>query len=171
MAGGLAALLSIGPDTTSSTRRGSEPGQILYLNPVHLTRGNITIGLERFVSLTTTVRMMLSGGTTEAYAFASAGMSRHLGRGSPVSFYLGASVFGYESPIETKVPISAPFNEFFESDQDQYYLGLYFTNGVLFRVWRRVFVTVDASAGPARNISANRWLAAWAINLNLGFPF
>jgi len=162
----LVVVLIAGVDSAAA-----QPAHILYVNPVHLLRRNITVGYEQSGKGALSLRFSVSGGVDSQYVFLSAGVNRRIGHRAPVQYVLGVSVLGYESPIKTGVPITSPFNRFFESGTDRYFIGTQVSNGVLLRTSRVVWVSLDAAIGPAFDISGRRWLTVWAVNLNLGFPF
>ncbi|MBK5285595.1 MAG: hypothetical protein JJE25_09330 [Bacteroidia bacterium] len=144
---------------------------ILLINPMHLSKGNITISLEHFMSMKRSFTVTLSGGETDNYVAVECGINYYPAKPAQINYKVGISVLGYESPIRTGVPVSKPVNDFFESDEDEYYLGLQLANGGLFRVSKSIWFEIDGKIGPSENLSKGKWLMVWSINLNLGINF
>ncbi len=144
---------------------------VLYFNPVHLSKGNITLSYEKFYQQQKSYKIILSGGEKANYILIAFDANYYPSYPSVINYFLGLSALGYESPIITGVPVYHSFNKFSESTDDQYYLGLQLKNGALFRITRNVLFEIDAAIGPAYNLSESKWLAIWAIHLNLGISF
>src|SRR5262245_35405799 len=78
---------------------------VLYLNPVHLAKGNITLTYERFTAPRRSFKVMLSGSEAEDYVAVAADLNYYPAPPAPLNWFIGGSVLGYESPIVTGVPI------------------------------------------------------------------
>src|SRR5205807_1373388 len=107
----------------------SEGKNVLFINPVHLTKGNYTLTFERFITLNRSFKFLLSGGEKENYVSAAFEENYYPFKNSSVNYLVGISLMGYESPIATGVPIARPMNQFFESTKDQYYSAMQIVNG------------------------------------------
>src|SRR5262245_25049894 len=104
---------------------------VLSINPAHLVNGNITLTYERFTGPRRSVRVMLSGGEAASYVAVAADLNHYPALPAALNYFVGASVMAYESPIRTGVPISRPWNRFFESSDDRYFLAVQVKNGGL----------------------------------------
>src|SRR5687768_10927506 len=144
---------------------------ILYINPAHLFKGNLTLSFEKFIDSRKSLKFIISGSEKAKYILVAVDANYYTSRRSKINYFLGLSAFGYESPIVTGVPVYYPFNKFSESVDDIYYLGLQVKNGAIFKISKFAFFEIDAAIGPVYNIDESKWLAVWAINLNLGIPF
>lgn len=147
------------------------PSNVLYINPVHLSKGNITLSYERFTKPNKSYKVTLSGGEKENYILAAFDVNYYMSPPSLINTFLGLSFTAYESPILTGVPVSRPFYNFSESLEDEYHLGVQVKNGILFRLTKFIYFKIDTAIGPFYNLSEKEWRAVWAINLNLGIPF
>ena len=148
-----------------------ESKYVLYVNSIHLVKNNYTLTLEKFISSERSFKIMLSGGEKENYVAASFDMLFYPCKKTSVSYLTGLSLMGYESPIETGLPVHQPMNKFFESEKDQYYSILQVVNGVLIHLSKHLCFELDGKIGPAYNISESKFLWSWSININLGIPF
>jgi len=144
---------------------------LLYINPVHLSKGNLTLSYEKFIAEQKSFKIILSGSEKANYILVEIDANYYTSKPASINYFLGIAFFGYESPIVTGVPVYHPFNKFSESEEDIYSLGLQVKNGVLFRLSKFVFFEMDMAFGPSYNLTDKKWLAAWSINLNLGVPF
>ena len=144
---------------------------VLMINPIHLLERNYTISYVRFIKSKQSYRVTGSGSEKENYVAVAFNWNYYPALPAPINYFIGGSVIGYETPIRTGVPISRPFYRFFESGDDEYYLGLQLVNGVLFRISKKVLFSVDGMIGPARNLSTSEWLAIWSVNVNIGISF
>ena len=144
---------------------------ILYINPGHLSKGNLTLSYEKFIALQKSFKIILSGSDKANYILVQFDANYYTAKPASMNYFLGLGLFGYESPILTGVPVYHPFNKFSESEEDIYTLGLWVKNGVLFRISKFAFFEMDMAFGPSYNLTEKKWLAVWAINLNLGVPF
>lgn len=179
----LAIILSLMPGYCFSQKMNIPPAEkteveqrflktnILYFNPIHISKGNITLSYEKFIQPQKSYKITLSGGEKENYISGSFDANYYFSSPALINYFLGMSLSAYESPIITGVPVYKPFNKFSESLDDQYYVGLQLKNGALFRLSRFMVFEIDAAIGPFYNLSESKWLAVWAINLNLGIPF
>lgn len=144
---------------------------LLYFNPVHLSKGNITLSYERFIARQKSYKIILSGSEKANYILVEFDANYYTSKPASINHFLGLALFGYESPIVTGVPVYHPFNKFSESEEDIYSLGLQVKNGVLFRISKFAYFEMDMAFGPSYNLTDKKWLAVWSINLNLGVPF
>lgn len=144
---------------------------VLYVNPLHLAKGNITLSYERFTSPQRSFRVILSGSRQADYVGAAFDLSFYPAPPAAVNYFIGGSFIAYESPILTGVPISQPWNRFFESPDDRYYVGLQVKNGGVFRLREFLNFEIDAAMGPVFNVGQGKWLSVWGIGVNLGIPF
>jgi hypothetical protein len=144
---------------------------VLYVNPVHLLNGNVTLSYERFSGWDRSFRVTLSGGEKASYVAAAFDLSYYPAPPTAINYFIAGSLMAYESPIRTGVPVSQPWNRLFESSDDRYYVGLQVKNGALFRLRDSLWFGIDAAIGPGLSLNEGTWLCVWAINLNVGIPF
>lgn len=144
---------------------------VLYVNPAHAVNGNITLSYERFTGSRTSFKVMLSGGEKANYVAIAFDLNYYPASPAAINYFIGGSFMMYESPIVTGVPVSQPWNRFFESPDDQYHVALQLKNGGLLRFREFLHFAIDGAIGPAFNLNEGKWLAVWAIGVNLGIPF
>ncbi len=171
------SLMAFSQELPTNKKESTEPEDInfrknvLYINPAHLIKGNITLGYEKFTKSRKSYKVTLSGGEKENYILVAFDVNYYMSSPSLINPFLGFSLTAYESPILTGVPVSRPFYDFSESLEDEYHLGLQVKNGILFRLTKFMYFQMDMAIGPFYNLSEKEWRAVWAINLNLGIPF
>lgn len=144
---------------------------LLNINPMHLSEGNLTLSYEKFIAAQKSFRVILSGSEKANYILVQFDVNYYTAKPASLNYFLGLGLFGYESPILTGVPVYHPFNKFSESEEDVYSLGLQVKNGILFRLSEFANFEMDLAIGPSYNLTEKKWLAVWGINLNLGVPF
>jgi len=144
---------------------------ILYVNPAHLSKGNYTFTFERRINSVRSYQVMLSGGEKANYVAVAFGMNYYPFKPNSVNYLVGLSLMGYESPIETGVPVHSPMNEFYESGDDNYYAAFQLTNGALLKISKYFYFELDGKIGPAYNLSADQFCWSWSVNINIGIPF
>src|ERR1051325_8474455 len=144
---------------------------VLYVNPVHLANGNITLSYERFTAPHKSFKVLLSGGVKTNYVAAGVDLNYYPAPPAKINYFLGGSFLMQESPIATGVPISQPWNRFSEGSDDRYFVGLEVKNGGVFRIREFLDFEIDLGVGPAFNLTQRTWLAVWGISVNLGIPF
>lgn len=147
------------------------PRNVLFVNPMNLTKGNLTLSYERFFKPQISYKITISGGDKANYIWLQFDANRYTSQPAKINHFIGLSAIAYESPILTGVPIYHPFNKFSESLEDVYFIGLQLKNGALFRITSFMYFEIDAAIGPAYNLSNKELLAIWTININLGVPF
>jgi hypothetical protein len=160
-----------GENVTGSSGERDFKSNLLYINPMHLSRENLTLSYEKFIGEQKSYKIILSGSDKANYILVEFDANYYTAKPASINYFLGLALFGYESPIVTGVPVYHPFNKFSESEEDIYSVGLQVKNGLLFRISKVAFFEMDIAFGPSYNLTEKKWLAVWGINLNLGVPF
>src|SRR5262245_36766421 len=81
-----------------------EVRQVLYINPVHLSKGNYTFIYERMLHSSGSLKVTLSGSEQNDFVAVTLDRNWYLGKDNTFRYFLGLSAGGIETPMETATP-------------------------------------------------------------------